>query len=391
MEEEIRLNFNALKNNPIAENTHEFAPDQAFEIESFLKLAVAQGFSDVHIRINTPPMVRKDGIMVKTKLPPLTEADIDKMVEKLVPPAIRANLDNLFDVDFSLEIQGISRFRVNFLRELGSIGFVLRLIPFNVPPFDSLLLPPVIKQFTTLLNGLVLVTGPTGCGKSTTLASLLDYINTTYHKHIITLENPIEFLYTDKNCIFTQRELGLDTDSFPNGLKYALRQDPDVILIGEMRDRETITSALKAAETGHLVFSTLHTTDAVQTIYRMINFFEPHEREPVRVQIASTLKGTITQKLVKKAGGKGRVPATEILVVTPAVKDYINKNEIENIYELIKSGDYAGMMTMNQSLFKLVNAHMISDKAALEASDTPNEMKHLLHGAFHGTGISSKD
>ena len=361
------------------------ADTQAFNIESFLKLSVAQGFSDIHLRLNSPPMVRKDGVMMKSKLPPLTHEDLQEVVRKIVPKNIQEVIDKHYDLDFSIEIPNMARFRVNLLHDLGHIGFVLRIIPLSVPNFESLYLPPVIKDLTQSRNGLVLVTGPTGCGKSTTLAAILDYINQNDQKHIITLEDPIEFMYTNKKCVFTQRELGIDTDSFPNGLKYALRQDPDVILIGEMRDRETITSALKAAETGHLVFSTLHTTDAVQTINRIINAFEPHEREPIRLQIAAALRGTVAQKLVKRANGRGRVPATEILVATPAVRDYIIKDQIDNIYDLINSGEYSGMMSMNHSLYKLVTANMITDATAIDVSDSPNEMSQILKGAFHGT------
>jgi twitching motility protein PilT len=284
-----------------------------------------------------------------------------------------------------VEIPGLSRFRANVLHDLGNIGIVLRVIPYNIPSIEELSLPPVLKNFLGINNGLVLVTGPTGSGKTTTLASMLDYINQNYQKHIISLENPIEFIHTSKKCIFTQRQLEIDTDTFPNGVKYALRQDPDIILIGEMRDRETISSALKAAETGHLVFSTLHTTDSVQTINRIINAFEPYEREAIRLQIAATLRGTIAQKLVKRANDRGRVPATEVLVVTPAAKDYIMRDEIEKIYELIKIGDYDGMMSMNISLLRLVQAGLITEQEALQVSDTPVEMDILLKGSFHGT------
>lgn len=370
------------------ENQNELAREimpQKFEIYSFLKLSVAQGVSDVHLRVNAPPVVRKDGLMVKSKLPSLTKEDMDEIVNIIVPSHMRDLVYSKHDVDFSVEVPGVTRFRANLLHDLGNIGFVLRLIPFNVPSIDMLSLPSVLKNFTKQNYGLVLVTGPTGCGKSTTLASILDFLNQNYQKHVITLEDPIEFMHPNKKCVFTQRELGIDTDSFPNGLKYALRQDPDVILIGEMRDRETITSALKAAETGHLVFSTLHTTDAVQTINRIINAFEPHEREAIRLQLAATLQSTIAQKLIKRIDGKGRVPSTEILVVTPAIRDYIARDEIDNIYELIKAGDYNGMISMNMSLFKLVKSGLISEDAALTASDTPNEMSQILRGAFHGT------
>ncbi len=361
---------------------------QPFDIEAFLQLSVSQGISDVHLRINAPPMVRKDGIMMKTKLAPLTAEDMNQVIEKIVPQEVRAKISTNYDVDFSIEMPGVSRFRANILHDLGKIGMVLRVVPFEVPSIEALSLPPVLKNFTGLNNGLILVTGPTGSGKSTTLASILDYLNQKYQKHIISLEDPIEFIHTNKKCIFTQRQLGIDTDSFPNGLKYALRQDPDIILIGEMRDRETISSALKAAETGHLVFSTLHTTDAVQTINRIINAFEPHEREPIRLQIAATLQGTIAQKLVKRADNKGRIPATELLVVTPAVRDYIARDEIEKIYELVKAGDYNGMMSMNISLLRLVQTGLITQETALQSSDTPTEMEILLKGAYHGVNNS---
>ncbi len=358
--------------------------EEKFEIESFLKFAVSQNISDIHLRKDTPPMVRKDGTILKSKSAPLSEEDMQDILDKIIPQKLKAKMGDAFDFDFSYEISGVSRFRVNLLHDLGSIGFVFRVVPYVVPAMEKLILPPVLKKFTTLNNGLILVTGPTGSGKTTTLASILDFMNQNSQKHIITLEDPIEFMHSNKKCVFTQRQLGLDTDSFPHGLKYALRQDPDVILIGEMRDRETISSALKAAETGHLVFSTLHTTDAVQTINRIINSFEPHERESVRLQVASTLRGTVAQKLVKRKD-KGRVPATEILVVTPAARDYIIRDEVDKIYELIQDGDYSGMMSMNLSLFKLVKAGLITQEMALESSDTPNEMEQLLKGAFHGT------
>lgn len=359
--------------------------NQPFDIDAFLRLSVAQGISDVHLRVNVPPMVRKDGIMMKTKLAPLTAEDMTRVIEAIVPQDVKSRISSSYDVDFSIEIPGVSRFRANILHDLGKIGMVLRVIPFNIPSIENLYLPPVLKNFTEINNGLILVTGPTGSGKSTSLASVLDHLNMNQQKHIISLEDPIEFIHTNKKCIFTQRQLGIDTDSFPNGLKYALRQDPDVILIGEMRDRETISSALKAAETGHLVFSTLHTTDAVQTINRIINAFEPHEREAIRLQIAATLKGTVAQKLVRRADNKGRVPVTEVLVVTPAAKDYIIRDEIEKIYELINMGDYEGMMSMNLSLFRLVQAGLITREAALETSDSPTEMEIMLKGSYHGT------
>lgn len=360
-------------------------PEDVFNIRTFLKVSANQGFSDIHLHVGYPPMARKDGLMLKSKFKTLTSNDMIEIIKNLIPEKDQQKALESNDFDFSFELEGVSRFRANVFRDMGNIGFVLRLIPVNVPSLDSLYLPPVLKEFTGLHNGLILVTGPTGSGKSTTLASMLDYVNQHQQKHIVTLEDPVEFIHTNKKCVFTQRQLGIDTDSFYNGLKYSLRQDPDIILVGEMRDRETINAALKAAETGHLVFSTLHTTDAVQTINRIINAFEPHERDPIRLQLASALRGTVAQKLVKRADKKGRVPALEILVSTPAVRDYINKNSIDSIYDLVKNGGFSGMISMNMSLFNLVKAELITQEEAIEASNTPNEMQQLLKGAYHGS------
>jgi len=359
--------------------------DDDFDIETFLHVSIAQGISDIHLRVGAPPIVRKDGLIVKTKLPVITTEKMHKIAQMIVPRGMQHLIDNKYDIDFSVSIKDLARFRGNLFHDLGNIGFVLRVIPFNIPSIEGLSLPPVLKEFTILNKGLVLVTGPTGSGKSTTLASMLDFLNQTQQRHVITLEDPIEFTHSNKKCVFTQRQLGMDTDTFPNGLKYALRQDPDVILIGEMRDRETISSALKAAETGHLVFSTLHTTDAVQTINRIINAFEPYEREPIRLQIGAVLMGTVAQKLVKKAEGKGRVPATEILVITPAARDYIIRDEIDNIYQLLSASDYDGMMSMNMSLYKLVRNNLVTPNEAIDASNSPTELQQMLRGAFHGS------
>jgi len=357
-----------------------------FDIEGILRQGVISGASDVHLKVGEAPIFRKHSAIKRTNLPALTQEDMDAIVQKLIPENMKSKIANIFDFDFSYEIPGLSRFRVNFCRDLGRISFVIRIIPFAVPTCRELNLPPSIENFTKINNGIVLVTGPTGSGKTTTIASLLDHINTNYQKHIVTLEDPVEFIYTNKKSLFTQRQLGIDTASFPDGVKYALRQDPDIILIGEMRDRETIMSALKAAETGHLVFSTLHTTDAVQTVNRIINAFEPYEREPLKQQLAATLRGTIAQKLVRKADGQGRVPAAEILVVTPAVQNYIIKDELSGVYDLIKAGKFNDMITMNMSLYRLVKTGLVTKEEAIKASDSPNELEQMIKGAFHGSG-----
>lgn len=359
--------------------------EMKFEIESFLRLAVKQGVSDIHLRVNSVPVVRKDGHIMKTKYAVITEETMESILNLVVPSKLQHKIKTSYDFDFSIEMPEIARFRVNYLKDYGRSALALRVVPIEIPSIEELYLPPTLRDFLNYKNGLVLVTGPTGSGKSTTLATILDYLNNTSNSHVLTLEDPIEFVHKNKKCVFTQRQLGSDTDSFPNALKYALRQDPDIILIGEMRDRETISSALKAAETGHLVFSTLHTTDAVQTINRIINSFEPHERESIREQLASILRGTIAQRLLKKKDGKGRVPATEVLVITPTARDYIRRNEIENLYTLIDEGNFSGMMSMNASIYKLVKANLITPEVAVENSNNPNEMKQMLQGVFHGT------
>ena len=358
---------------------------QQFDMEDFLRKVVKQGISDIHLKIDMPPLIRKNGLIAKTALPILSQSDMDEIIKKIVPDHFRSRIEDVFDFDFSIQIADVARFRVNLCHELGNIGFVLRVISHKIPSLNTLNLPTALEQFTLFNSGLVLVTGPTGSGKSTTIASMLNHINQNCQKHIITLEDPIEYLFTSKKSLFTQRQIGVDVDSFANGVKYALRQDPDVIFVGEMRDRETIMSALKAAETGHLVFSTLHTNDTVQTINRIINAFEPQDREPLRLQIAEILKGVISQKLLCRTDREGRIPASEVLLVTPAVRNYIIKDEIDSVYDLIKSGAYSGMIEMNMSLFKLVNTNMVSKEEALQVSSAPVELEQMFKGAFHGT------
>ena len=386
-DQEIKLQETApaIKEISTASDDAPIEGEMKFEIESFLRLAVKQGVSDIHLRVNSVPVVRKDGHIMKTKYAVITEETMESILNLVVPSKLQHKIKTSYDFDFSIEMPEIARFRVNYLKDYGRSALALRVVPIEIPSIEELCLPPTLRDFLNYKNGLVLVTGPTGSGKSTTLATILDYLNNTSNCHVLTLEDPIEFVHKNKKCVFTQRQLGSDTDSFPNALKFALRQDPDIILIGEMRDRETISSALKAAETGHLVFSTLHTTDAVQTINRIINSFEPHEREAIREQLANILRGTIAQKLLKKKDGKGRVPATEVLVITPTARDYIRRNEIENLYTLIDEGNFSGMMSMNASIYKLVKANLITPEVAVENSNNPNEMKQMLQGVFHGT------
>lgn len=364
---------------------------EKFEINSFLAKAISKGASDVHLRIDEHPVIRKDGKIIKIDMPKLKEDDFNNILNVIMPRNIRSKAGTEFDLDFSHEIKGVSRFRVNLSRQLNKSAIVIRNIPYTIKNIEDLNLPISVEQYANLNNGLVLVTGPTGSGKSTTLASLLDYINGNYPKHIITVEDPIEFVFTNKKSIVSQRQVGVDTPSFPDGVKFAMRQDPDVILIGEIRDRETAESALKAAETGHLVFATLHTNDAVQTVNRIINLFDPSDRLFIRSQLAGILRGTVAQKLVNNKDGDGRHPACEIMVCTSTVRDFIVKDELEKIYDLVRKGSFNEMITMNMSLYKLIEKDVITHEEALDKSDNRNELLQMIKGVYHGTGGKRSD
>ena len=350
--------------------------------EAFLKMAVAQEVSDIHIRVGYPPIFRFNGEMMFTQMGTVSKEQIMRFLHRFVSEEIKAQLDAKMDLDFSFEVQGLARFRVSYLHEMDNPALVLRVVKMKIPEFSELGLPSALLKFTKMNKGLVLVTGPTGSGKTTSLASLLNYLNRYQSQHVITLEDPIEFVYKNERSVFTQRQLGIDTASFAAGIKYALRQDPDTILVGEMRDRETIQAALHAAETGHMVFSTLHTIDAVQTIGRIINQFEPHERETVRLQLASVLAGTVSQRLARRLDGRGRVPITEIMFVTSTVKDYIEKNQIEDIYQLMSDSKNDELVSMNKCLLDAYNAEKISYDEALEISEQPHELGMMLKGVY---------
>lgn len=356
-----------------------------FDINSFLKKAVEEGVSDVHLRIGEVPIVRRDGKIIKTNFPIIKEKDISHVLNIVLPKYLRTKVQSAFDLDFSYEIQGISRFRINLARQMGHTALVFRIIPYEIPTFKELKLPPALNLLAKINSGIVLITGATGSGKSTTIASLIDLINKNERKHIITIEDPIEFIYSNKNCIITQRQVEIDTLSFPDGVKYALRQDPDVILIGEIRDLETLTSAMKAAETGHLVIASLHTNDAIQTVNRIIGMYDPKDRDGVRKQLADTLKACVAQKLIPLKSGHGRIPACEIMVVTPTIKDFIVKDELEQVYDLVKKGSYNDMITMNMSLLQLIKEDLISKDVAIEVSDNKVEIEQMLRGAYHGS------
>jgi len=356
-----------------------------FNIIKFLRSAVASNASDEHLKVGYPPYIRKNGTIKKISMEPLTREDLDAAIVEIAPSAIKNTILTKTDLDFMFEIKDCSRFRVNYNRQVGQPALVLRNIPYGIQNFSSLELPSMLDSITQYQNGIVLVTGPTGSGKSTTLASLINQISLHSEKHIITIEDPIEYVFRSTKSIVSQRQVGVDTESFSAGIKYALRQDPDVIFIGEIRDKETMSAALKAAETGHLVLSTLHTNDAVQTINRVINMFEESNRFLVRKQLAETLRTTIAQKLVYSSKDDKRYPVCEIMVVTSTIKDYISKDQTDEIYELMASNNIDDMISMNNSLAKLVALGKLSEEEALEASNDVNELEKMFRGVYQGT------
>ena len=356
-----------------------------FNIINFLKSAVKTGASDEHLTVNHSPYVRINGYIKKISMPPLTEEDLNNAILEISPDDLKDKILNMKDLDFRYEIKGSSRFRVNYNRRLGHSALVIRNISYKIPSLSELGLPDILNQIIDYQNGIVLVTGPTGSGKSTTLASLINQICVNKPKHIITIEDPIEYVFDSQKSIVSQRQVGIDTATFSDGIKYALRQDPDVIFMGEIRDKETMAAALKAAETGHLVLSTLHTNDAVQTINRIINMFDESNRSLIRKQLADTLRATIAQKLVYSEGKQKRFPACEVMVVTSTIRDYIRKDQLDEIYQLINENGIDDMISLNESLAILVSLGNISQEEALNASNEPNELEKLFHGVYQGT------
>lgn len=358
-----------------------------FNIVNFLRQVAAINASDVHLYVGEHPAIRRDGKIIKIDMPVLTEEDIRLACDEIVPEHLRSEWDIVSDFDFSYEVDGVVRCRVNVSRQLAKYAIVIRFIPYTIKSIQELNLPETITQFAQFENGLVLVTGPTGSGKSTTISALIEYINTNYQKHIVTIEDPVEFVFSNKKSLVSQRQLFIDTPSFSDGIKYAMRQDPDVIFIGEIRDMETMTNAMRAAETGHLVFATIHTNNVIQTVNRIVNMYPPSDRLFVRNQLAEVLRGTISQKLVPLASGTGRRPACEVLVITPTVKDFIVKDELEQVYDLIKKGSFNSMITLNSSLYEMLQNGDITEEAALLASSNENELKQMIRGVYHGTGM----
>jgi twitching motility protein PilT len=349
--------------------------------------------SDLHVAVNTPPMFRVDGgLGPRSITTPWSREKVTSALRSILTDAQKARFDEELELDIAYTISANARFRVNMYQQRGNIGAAFRLIPTEIKSLQDLGIPDTIGQFASLPRGLVLVTGPTGSGKSTTLAALIDLVNKTRADHIMTVEDPIEFLHGNQKSLVNQREVGEDTHSFGAALKHVLRQDPDVILIGELRDLETISVALTAAETGHLVFATLHTQDAPQTIDRIIDVFPPHQQGQVRAQLAATLRGVVCQTLVKKASGKGRVVATEVLIATPAVANLIREGKTFQISSAMQAGGDLGMHTMDRHLADLANAGIISQRAAIDKAQDVEGIRQLIHrvdSAVQGRGGST--
>ncbi|HXV05304.1 MAG TPA: PilT/PilU family type 4a pilus ATPase [Solirubrobacterales bacterium] len=361
-----------------------------FEIDAALRTLIERGGSDLHIKVGVPPTMRLHGELAPIEgYEPLSGEDTERAFHDIAEVRSVTEFEEAGEADFSYSIHGLSRFRVNTFRQRGSISIVCRAIPFEIKSVEELGLPDVVRKLAEEERGIILVTGTTGSGKSTTLAAMIDHINRTRFHHIVTLEDPIEYLHEDKRSIVNQREVGSDTESFARAMRRVLRQDPDVILIGEMRDEETVRTALSAAETGHLVLSTVHTLDATETINRIIDFFPPHLQHQARVMLASTLRGAIAQRLVPDITGNGRVPASEVLVVTGRVQDLImNPEETGKITEVIAEGEYYGMRTFDQSLLGYVMEGKIAEQVALRAASSPHDFKLMLAaGGRRASGI----
>ena len=364
------------------------APEEqevAIPIPELLEVVLERGASDLHLTVGAPPTIRLHGDLVRLdEYPVMTPKGLQGMIYAILPQKARERLEQELELDMSYALPGKARFRVNVYFQRDSIGAAFRLIPYEIKTIEELGLPSVVADLARYPRGFVVVTGPTGSGKSTTLAAMVDIVNRERQAHIMTVEDPIEFLHKHRNCIVNQREVGADTHSFAAALKHVLRQDPDVILVGEMRDLETISTAITAAETGHLVFATLHTQDAPQTIDRIIDVFPPHQQQQVRVQLATTLQGVVTQQLLQTADGRGRVVAVEVLVATPAVRNLIREGKTHQIYSIMQAGGRFGMQTMDQSLANLVKAGKITQQIAYERCHDPEELNRLIGGAGAG-------
>ncbi|RCK80278.1 MAG: Twitching motility protein PilT [Candidatus Ozemobacter sibiricus] len=351
-----------------------------FVLNDLLNIVIENEASDLHITVGSPPVIRVDGELIPTDLDVLTPMDTRSLVYNMLTAEQQKEFEENLELDISYSVHGFGRFRVNVYKQRGCIGAAFRVIPTKIPSLEDLRLPPKLRDFTKWNKGLVLFTGPTGSGKSTSLASLINIINEEQRCHIITVEDPIEYLHYHKKSIVNQRELHIDTTSFAEALRHILRQDPDVILVGEMRDFETVSAALTMAETGHLVFGTLHTTDAAQTINRIIDIFPPHQQPQIRSQLSFVLRAVVAQQLLPMASGKGRVVATEILIGNPAVANCIREQKISGLYTIMQTSQNEGMMTFEQSLKDLYLRGDITLEEAIMHTLHPKELERMLKG-----------
>ncbi|MEZ5125140.1 MAG: PilT/PilU family type 4a pilus ATPase [Thermoleophilia bacterium] len=357
-------------------------------IDELLHELLARNASDLHIKAGSPPVLRIDGELVPMDEPSLTPEDTKDIAASIMTDKQIRRFSEHNEVDFAYSAPSKVRLRVNVFRQRGSISLAMRQVATQVPSFEELHLPEIVRRLALEPRGLVLVTGTTGSGKSTTLAAMIDHINSTIRRHIVTVEDPIEVLHRDKKSIINQREVGLDTESYVTALKYVLRQDPDDILIGEMRDVETVSTALTAAQTGHFVMSTLHTIDATETINRIIDFFPLHQQKQIRIMLAGTLKGIISQRLLPRAGGVGRIPAIEILICTNRVRDFIlDPAQSHMITDAIKEGEFYGMQTFDQALLKLYEEGLITLSDAAGVATNPHDFKLLVQSQGHDVSL----
>jgi len=347
-------------------------------LRDLLQEMIDKGASDLHVTAGVPPQLRVDGNIVSTDHDPLTPEMTQGLTYSVINEEQQKRFEEHKELDFSFGVKGLSRFRGNVFMQRGVTSMAIRQIPYEIRTFKELGLPAVVEQLSNKQKGLILVTGPTGSGKSTTLASIIDKINTERRKHIITIEDPVEYIHQHKRCIVNQREVKADTESFGQALKHVLRQDPDVILIGEMRDLETMSAALTIAETGHLALATLHTNSTFESINRIIDIFPPNQQGQVRAQLAFVLEGVVSQQLVPRANGKGRVMVAEIMICTPAIRAVVRDDKIHQIYGLMQAGQKYGMQTMNQALFNAVVHGMISHEEGMRRSHDPQELTQML-------------
>lgn len=349
-------------------------------LHQLLQTMIEKGASDLHCTTGAAPQIRVNGHLVPLDFPPLTPADTKQLAYSVLTDAQKNRFEEENELDFSFGLKGLSRFRGNIFIQRGAVGAAIRTIPFKIRTFEELGLPPVVTEMIKKPRGLVLVTGPTGSGKSTTLASMIDRINAERHDHIITIEDPIEFLHPHKKSVVNQREVTSDTKSFKTALKYILRQDPDVVLIGEMRDLETIEAALTISETGHLTFGTLHTNSCAQTMNRIIDVFPAHQQPQIRAQLSFVLEGVLSQQLLPKVSGQGRALAMEIMVPTPAIRNLIREDKVHQIYSSMQTGQGKhGMQTMNQSLYELYSRRQISYEEAIGRSSQADELMAMIN------------